>query len=222
MYRIIGGDQKEYGPVSAEQIRQWIAEGRANAQTKVQAEGSTDWKPLAEFLEFAGALGAGAAPTPPPGTAPAPFPSGPAPGVGPGAEGGREAALRAVKGPAIALIIIAAMGMAYYALNGVATLVGGGMMFQHSLPADMPPEVRAFFEGMHGPLAGAINLAIVALDAFVLFGAIKLMRLEAHGLAVAACIAAMLPCQCCCAFGLPFGIWALVVLNRPEVKSQFH
>ena len=28
MYKIIGGDQKEYGPIGAEQIRQWIAEGR--------------------------------------------------------------------------------------------------------------------------------------------------------------------------------------------------
>ena len=42
----------EYGPVSPEQLRQWIAEGRANAQTLVQAEGSADWKPLGQFPEF--------------------------------------------------------------------------------------------------------------------------------------------------------------------------
>jgi hypothetical protein len=28
-YKIIGADLMEYGPVSAEQIRQWINEGRA-------------------------------------------------------------------------------------------------------------------------------------------------------------------------------------------------
>ena len=28
-YIIIGGDGKEYGPVSGEQLRQWIADGRA-------------------------------------------------------------------------------------------------------------------------------------------------------------------------------------------------
>jgi uncharacterized membrane protein len=54
MYKIIGADGNEYGPVTADQLRQWIAEGRANAQTKVQAEGSTDWKPLMDFPEFAG------------------------------------------------------------------------------------------------------------------------------------------------------------------------
>lgn len=52
MYKIIGADQKEYGPISAEQIRQWIAEGRVNGQTQVCAEGTQDWKPLAAFPEF--------------------------------------------------------------------------------------------------------------------------------------------------------------------------
>ena len=58
MYKIIGADQKEYGPISADQIRQWIDEGRLNGQTAGQAEGSTEWKPLSQFPEFAEALGA--------------------------------------------------------------------------------------------------------------------------------------------------------------------
>jgi len=62
MFKLIGADQKAYGPVSADQIRQWIAQGRANGQTKAQPAGSTDWKPLAEFPEFADALRAAASP----------------------------------------------------------------------------------------------------------------------------------------------------------------
>jgi len=54
MYKIIGGDGRPYGPIGIEQIRQWIAEGRANAQTLAQAEGATDWKPLGSLPEFAG------------------------------------------------------------------------------------------------------------------------------------------------------------------------
>jgi TM2 domain-containing membrane protein YozV len=53
MYKIIGADGRQYGPISAEQVKQWVAEGRANAQTMVQAEGSTEWKALANFPEFA-------------------------------------------------------------------------------------------------------------------------------------------------------------------------
>jgi uncharacterized membrane protein len=54
MYRIIGADGKEYGPVTTEQLRQWITEGRSNAQTQVQSEGSIEWKPLGTLPEFAG------------------------------------------------------------------------------------------------------------------------------------------------------------------------
>jgi len=56
MFKLLGADRKEYGPVSADQIRAWIAQGRANARTQLQAAGSTGWKPLAEFPEFATAL----------------------------------------------------------------------------------------------------------------------------------------------------------------------
>jgi len=61
MYTIIGGDGREYGPVSADQLRQWIATGRANGATRTKAAGSEEWKPLAEFAEFS-FLAASAAP----------------------------------------------------------------------------------------------------------------------------------------------------------------
>jgi hypothetical protein len=70
MYKILGADQKEYGPVSADQLRQWITEGRANAQTMVLAEGSTEWKALGSLPEFAVALTGGRVATPQPVSTP--------------------------------------------------------------------------------------------------------------------------------------------------------
>jgi hypothetical protein len=58
MYRIIGGDGREYGPVSAEQVRDWIKQGRANAQTKIRPEAGGDWRTVGELPEFAAAPGA--------------------------------------------------------------------------------------------------------------------------------------------------------------------
>lgn len=52
MYKIVGADQKEYGPVTEEQLRQWITDGRANAQT-IARLGDGPWKPLSTFPEFA-------------------------------------------------------------------------------------------------------------------------------------------------------------------------
>jgi hypothetical protein len=73
MFKIIGADQKEYGPVSTEQLRQWVVEGRANGLTQVRKEGETDWKPLSAFPEFADVLR----------TAPTPAPGSPGSGLGP-------------------------------------------------------------------------------------------------------------------------------------------
>jgi predicted nucleic-acid-binding Zn-ribbon protein len=55
-YKIIGADLMEYGPASAEQIRQWIAEGRVDSESKLQAEGGGEWTRLADVPEFAAAL----------------------------------------------------------------------------------------------------------------------------------------------------------------------
>ena len=65
-YKIIGTDLREYGPVSAEQIHQWIAEGRVDFQTKLQVEGGGEWRRLAKVPEFVAAL---------PGTGPSTCPT---------------------------------------------------------------------------------------------------------------------------------------------------
>ncbi len=76
MYKIIGSDGQQYGPVGAEQLRSWLGQNRVNAQTLIQPEGATEWKPLSTFPEFAGDLKPApplaASPTlaPPPLTAP--------------------------------------------------------------------------------------------------------------------------------------------------------
>lgn len=75
MYKIIGADGQQYGPVNLEQIRRWLTENRVRADTLVQAEGSTEWKPLSSYPEFAAELKS-APPTIGP-IAPPPAPSNP-------------------------------------------------------------------------------------------------------------------------------------------------
>ena len=72
MYKIVGADGKIYGPLSAEQLRQWLAAGRANAQTQTLADGAPEWKPLSALPEFVALFPA----TPPPVIGP-PKPAGP-------------------------------------------------------------------------------------------------------------------------------------------------
>jgi len=56
MYKILGNDGNEYGPVSAEQVKQWIAESRVEKKTPVFPEGAPDWVFLESLPEFAAAF----------------------------------------------------------------------------------------------------------------------------------------------------------------------
>jgi hypothetical protein len=57
-YFIIGGDGKQYGPITTDDLHRWIAEGRLNAESRAKEETDTEWRALAAFPEFAVALGA--------------------------------------------------------------------------------------------------------------------------------------------------------------------
>ena len=76
------------------------------------------------------------------------------------------------------------------------------------------------FSGAMGIFSNIIGLLVGGL---ILFGATKMKKLESYGLAMTVSIIAMIPCiSPCCIVGLPIGIWALVVLSKPEVKGAFH
>jgi uncharacterized membrane protein len=54
MYTIIGGDGKEYGPVTVDQVRAWMAAGRANHSTRVREVGTEVWRTIAQVPEITG------------------------------------------------------------------------------------------------------------------------------------------------------------------------
>lgn len=60
MFTIIGADGREYGPVSAAKVAEWIAAGRANLETKARRAGDLELRTLGDFPEFNSAA------TPPP------------------------------------------------------------------------------------------------------------------------------------------------------------
>ena len=51
LFKIMGGDKKTYGPVSGNELEQWIADGRIDGRTLAQKVGFKDWKPLASFAQ---------------------------------------------------------------------------------------------------------------------------------------------------------------------------
>jgi len=212
-YKILGGDQQEYGPVSGEEVRQWIREGRANGETLGQAEGGM-WKKLSLFPEFADLLM-----QPPPAVQPGAVPPGMPPGAGGAGVGGPDPK-GMVMGPAVALLAVAAMDlvMTLFGLVMGATGFGGPMAF----PGGAPPELEELMEYLTGPAGMALNLIGILVNALIIWAGMRMMSLRNYGVCMAAAILAVVPCTApCCCLGIAAGIWALVVLSRTEVKQAF-
>src|SRR5438876_10986226 len=62
MYFVIGVDQREYGPVSSDEVRTWIAQGRLSARSLARPDQTVGWRPLSDYAEFAAALAQAAPP----------------------------------------------------------------------------------------------------------------------------------------------------------------
>lgn len=216
-YKVIGGDLKQYGPVSAEDLRKWIADGRLNAMSLVQVHGDIEWKSLSSFPEFADAL----AEKPTTLSAPPPMES--------TGNDERQVALRRVKAPAVALIVTAILNLLLGVWGLVRMLVFPPNLqkFNSELEQLNNPQFQEFMQKLlhmtYGPFGIASSILGLVLSVLILIGAIKLQSLRSYEFSMTAAILAMIPCLTpCCIIGLPFGIWAVIALSRPGVKSQFH
>ncbi len=126
-----------------------------------------------------------------------------------------------VSGPSIGLLVTGIIG-------GVFSIIGLFMSFLGtSISSLMADRFEGFderyvelYEGAAGIASAFIGILVAAL---IIYAALKMKELNQYGLCMAASILAMIPCiSPCCIIGLPIGIWCLIVLTKPEVKSAFH
>ncbi len=204
MYKIIGADGKEYGPITADILKKWVVDGRANAQTKVQLEGTTEWRTLAEFPELAAAL---------PTIAPLPSTS----------AGSVVSATDQVNGPGIGLIVAGALNILIGLARLVLSLFMGAIMGTMPAASGQDAEIQKIIAMASGTVGIVVGLVVLIMGGLTIFAGIKMRKLESYGLCMTGAILALIPCTFpCCVVGLPIGIWAIVVLSKNEVKSQFH
>ena len=232
MYYIQGADQKEYGPVSSDQLRQWISENRLNRFSPARADGESLWKTLGDFPEFADVLGVLPASIAAPPASPSsgslvqssqssPYGS----GFRPSTPGISESVIdQKLKIPAIGIITTGALGGLLSLYGVIATLVGSSKNTE--LPPGLPPEAAGFLKSylsMMETFNLPLNLLALVMSVLTLMAGIRMLQRRSYGLVMTGVIIGMLPClSACCCTGLPFGIWALVVLSNEEVRKSFH
>jgi phage FluMu protein Com len=137
-------------------------------------------------------------------------------------------AMEAVKAPAIALMAAGGIGFVLAILNLAVLLSGRGLLFDPNLNRPPPPapgqmgQTKDEGVGQVSPVPFYIGASVSVLWGIIVsIGGYMMYNLKARSSVMFASIFAMLPCNLCCLLGLPFGIWALVVIGRPEVKGAF-
>jgi hypothetical protein len=134
-------------------------------------------------------------------------------------------ARRRVAGPASWLRVVGGL----YVIAGMFGLALAVMLGMEA--ADNPAAARQALNAQNDEdvavlvgMVGCCSLFGVACGGMMMYGAGKMARLESAGWGTAAAalaIGSLLFCTCGLVLGVPVGIWALVVLNDPDVRDAF-
>ena len=129
---------------------------------------------------------------------------------------GPDDVTRLVTPPAITMIVLASLSLLY---RTVETLFRPTAKLLRELAHEADIHFHPDSE-VWGVLSLTGDLFRYAINAVVLLGAVMMLRQRSWPLSLAAAILISIPCLGpCCPFGIPVGIWALVVLLRPEVRA---
>ncbi len=149
----------------------------------------------------------------PPQQPPAYPPPGYPPAAPPGAD--PQQARSRLMVPGIIIAVLAGILVCVFALDLVMAATGG-------LAKGLSTGTALDETATTGLLIGVCVFAMAA-NAFVIFAMIQMVRTRTWVVALIGCIISALPLtsSACCLLTLPFAIWAIVVLLKPEVKAAF-
>lgn len=119
--------------------------------------------------------------------------------------------------PAVFLMVAAGLG--------ILGALGAIVLFSLAAAGVLPMDGKYSKEQVLGASLFYVILGCVQTVncAVILFAGWRMKNLQSYTLAIVGSILAMIPLigPCCCITGLPFGVWALIVLLKPEVKGAF-
>jgi hypothetical protein len=124
-----------------------------------------------------------------------------------------------LKGPSVAMIVLGIVNgllALIYAIVWLAGLAVGQQ--QHTFGSES--EQAGYYVGWIGGLA--ISIVCLITSPVILYAGVQMGQAKSYGLCKTGAILAAIPCTSfCCIAGIPIGIWAVVTLNKPEVKAGF-
>lgn len=124
-----------------------------------------------------------------------------------------------VYGPSMGVIVAGVMS----GLSGLAQLLMASRRSMYGIGAFYGAD-ESYRVGYRMGYITALVAAFLSLilAPVIIYGGLRMMKLANFKLSRAAAVLALVPCTSCCfVVGIPLGIWALIVLNKPEIRQAF-
>src|SRR5262245_35764240 len=118
--------------------------------------------------------------------------------------------------PSIAMLVTSVVNIAIGVFAVIGTRVQENTAAERVFKSEA--ERAGYYAGRIGALLCMIVSMVVAF--FIAYAAIQMMQGKSYKSARTAAILLMIPfTSCCFVLGIPVGIWALMILNQPDVKD---
>ena len=124
-----------------------------------------------------------------------------------------------LRSPALGLILVGVVNIVSGLLVILGTIVNLAKGPMRQVPDD-PARLLGQQTWIVTSTLGAVITIIVS--PLIIYGAMQMLGARKYSMAKLAAILSLIPCtSLCCVLGIPAGIWALVTLNKPDVKTAF-
>ena len=119
---------------------------------------------------------------------------------------------RLVMPVAICLIVVYAFSLLCFII-----LIPASIAMRTAAPPRNISQSEAYMAGQFMGFA-----VILIVNGVGVAGAVQMLRMRTYALAMTTSVLAVIPiCSACYVLGIPFGIWAIVVLCQPHVRRAF-
>jgi len=130
----------------------------------------------------------------------------------------RGAVIGRVRGPAVAIAILAGLAVLGCVVNILWNVIFGASLLGMNGAGGDERRVAAVLSGGLGIAIAGMGLIVYAV---ALFGALRMYQGRSYILSWVATVLIALPCSLCCCFGLPIAIWSAMGLMDEQVRAGF-
>ena len=128
-------------------------------------------------------------------------------------------AIERLRQPAMGLILVGVVNI----ISGLLLILGNIMNLAKGPLREVTDDPARLLGRQTFVVTSTVGAVVtIIISPLIVYGGMQMLGARKYSMAKLAAILSLIPCtSLCCVLGIPAGIWALVTLNKPDVKAAF-